>query len=184
MRAFFATLFLFCLSLDARAQTAQPASAPVGAPHTYTLGPGDQLRVIVYGETDLTGDFIIGPNGALAYPLVGEIEARGLTLQQLSDAIADRLRGGYVREPRVSVSVAQYRPFFILGEVQNPGSYPYAADMSVMSAVATAGGFTYRANRRRVFIRRAGETEERRLDLTGETMVNPGDTVRIGERFF
>jgi len=181
LRALLVFIFAFFLSFDARAQVQPAASA---ASDAYTLGPGDQLHIIVFGEADLTGDFRIGPSGNLPFPLIGEVEARGLTAPQLGRTIEQRLQEGYVRAPRVSVSISQYRPFFILGEVQTPGTYPYSADLTVMSAVATAGGFTYRANRRRVYIRRAGETEERALDLDGETRVQPGDTVRIGERFF
>jgi len=181
LRALLISLFALCLSFDAFAQAAPAASR---TPEAYTLGPGDQLHIIVFGEADLTGDFRIGPSGNLPFPLIGEVDASGLTAQQLGGVLEQRLREGYVRAPRVSVSISQYRPFFILGEVQNPGTYPFSADLTVVSAVATAGGFTYRANRRRVFIRRAGETEERALELNGETRVYPGDTIRIGERFF
>lgn len=189
LRAIFVSLLCLCMAGSVWAQESpsqQRASVQTATNEhgVYTLGPGDQLRIIVFGEAELTGDFTILPNGNLAFPLIGEVEARGRTAQQLSAALEQRLREGYVREPRVTVSIAQYRPFYILGEVENPGTYPYSADLSVMSAVATAGGFTYRANRRRVFIRRAGETEERAFDLNGETRVMPGDTIRIGERFF
>ncbi len=159
---------------------AQSASAP----RAYELGPGDRVRITVFGEPDLTGEYDIATDGALTFPLVGEISAMGLTPDQLSAAIAARLRRGFVREPRVVSSVISYRPFYILGEVENPGTYPYAANLDVMSAVAIAGGFTYRANRSRVFIRRAGETREQALSLREVVHVQPGDVVRIGERFF
>jgi polysaccharide export outer membrane protein len=194
LRALVVTLLFALLSLGAVAHAQQRtpqtvASAATPAPPTaaapaYTLGPGDQLHIIVFGETDLTGEFTIGPNGTLAFPLIGEVPARGMTALQLGSAIEARLREGYVRAPRVSVSIAQYRPFYILGEVENPGTYPFSAELTVMSAVATAGGFTYRANRRRVFVRHAGESEEQAMRLTPETRVQPGDTIRIGERFF
>jgi polysaccharide export outer membrane protein len=90
----------------------------------------------------------------------------------------------YIRNPNVSVEVLTYRPFFILGEVQRPGTYPYSANLVVMNAVATAGGFTYRANRSRVFIKHAGATDELEYRLDSTTPVLPGDTVRIGERLF
>lgn len=170
------------LSLPVSAQTPAPASASVES--AYYLGPGDRVRVTVFGEAELTGEYEVAANGSLAFPLVGEVPADGLTPQQLSDAIADRLRGGYLREPHVASAVIGYRPFYILGEVARPGTYPYAADLDVTSAVAIAGGYTYRANRRRVYIRRLGESDERAYSLGDRVVVRPGDTVRIGERWF
>jgi polysaccharide export outer membrane protein len=161
----------------AAAQT-QPAQ-----PSEYRLGAGDQLRVTVFGEPDLTGEYTVGSQGTIAYPLVGEIAAVGLTVLEFTEALRTALLQ-YLRNPNVSVEVANYRPFFILGEVQRPGTYPYSADLTVLNAVATAGGFTYRANRRRVFIRHANEAEERPYRLNTTTPVSPGDTIRIGERFF
>jgi polysaccharide export outer membrane protein len=149
----------------------------------YRLGPADQLRVTVFNEAGLTGQFVIGSQGTVAYPLVGDIRAAGLTVAEFTEALRTAL-SQYVRSPSVSVEVANYRPFFILGEVTRPGTYPYAVDLTVLNAVATAGGFTYRANQRRVLIRHANETDERSYPLTPSTPVLPGDTVRIGERLF
>lgn len=150
----------------------------------YHLGAGDQLRITVFGEADLTGEYTVATDGRLSFPLIGQVPAAGLTPEQLSEAIAERLRGGYLREPRIAASVISYRPFYILGEVENPGTYPYAANLDVLSAVAVAGGFTYRANQRRVRIRHLGSAEERVYDLTTPVAVQPGDTIRIGERWF
>ncbi|GAM96393.1 capsule polysaccharide export protein [alpha proteobacterium U9-1i] len=149
----------------------------------YRLGAGDELRVIVFGEAELTGPFVVGTQGSIAYPLIGEVQAAGLTPLEL----AARLREGlsqFLRNPNVSVEVANYRPFFILGEVTRPGSYPYSPNLTVQNAVATAGGFTYRANRNRVYIKHANEAQERPYDLTSGLPVLPGDTLRIGERLF
>lgn len=179
------------------ASSSMPASAGVAAappPSTeevmsagtvadYHLGPGDQLRVTVFGESDLTGLFQVGSQGSIAYPLVGEVQASGLTIPEFTDRLRAALMA-YIRAPNVSVEVANYRPFFILGEVQRPGTYPYSANLTVQNAVATAGGFTYRANRGRVYIRHANEAAEHALRLDSSTPVMPGDTVRIGERFF
>ncbi len=159
------------------------APAPEATDLEYRLGTGDQLRVIVFGETDLTGPFVVSSTGNVAFPLVGEVQATGLTMQEFSDALKDRLEA-FIRQPIVSVEVTNYRPFFILGEVQRPGTYPYAARLTVQNAVATAGGFTYRANTRRVFIKHADTNEEREYTLTTNTPVLPGDTVRIAERRF
>lgn len=188
MKKFLVICVLACssvMSSIAQAQTeAAPAATAIAAAPEYQLGPGDRLTITVFGETELTGEYILAANGNLTFPLVGELPAAGMTPTQLSGAIADRLRGGYLREPRVVSSVIAYRPFYILGEVENPGSYPYAANLDVSSAVAVAGGYTYRANRRRAYIRRVGEAQERRYDLEDAVSIQPGDTIRIGERYF
>jgi polysaccharide export outer membrane protein len=150
----------------------------------YRLGPGDQLRITVFGETDLTGQYVVNSQGAIAFPLVGEVQAQGKTLNEFGAALTEALQGGYVRQPNVAVEVLNYRPFFILGEVRTPGTYPYSANLTVLNAVATAQGFTYRADQDRVFIKHAGEDRERAYRLTSTTPVRPGDTVRIGERLF
>lgn len=149
----------------------------------YRLGPGDQLRITVFGENDLSGQYVVGSQGSIAYPLVGEVAAVGKTVPEFTQGLQDALEE-YIRQPNVSVEVANYRPFFILGEVQRPGTYPYSAQLTVHNAVATAGGFTYRANTRRVYIKHANEPEERAYDLTSATPVMPGDTIRVAERRF
>lgn len=152
-------------------------------PTEYQLGPGDQLRVTVFGEPDLTGNYVVGSQGTIAYPLVGDVHAAGLTVPQFTQALQSALET-FVRQPNVSVEVANYRPFFILGEVQRPGTYPYSANLTALNAVATAGGFTYRANQTRIFIRHANEQVEHSYRVTIATPILPGDTVRIGERLF
>lgn len=149
----------------------------------YRLGPGDQLRVTVFNEPSLTGQYQVSDQGAIAYPLVGAITAAGRTLPEFSQELQTALQA-YVRQPNVSVEVSNYRPFFILGEVQRPGTYPYSAHLTVLNAVATAGGFTYRANEGRVYIKHASESEERAYRLNNSTPVLPGDTIRIGQRLF
>jgi len=163
--------------------TAPGAGDGTWTPVEYRLGPADQIRITVFNEPGLTGPFVVGAQGTIAYPLVGDVRAAGLTVPEFADSLREALQQ-YIRAPNVSVEVTNYRPFFILGEVTRPGSYPYVVDLTVMNAVATAGGFTYRANRGRVFIRHANTGEERPYDLTATTPVMPGDTVRIGERIF
>ncbi len=157
--------------------------ATLEQPSEYRLGAGDQLRITVFGESELTGQFLVGSQGTIAYPLVGEVRAAGMTMLEFTEALQTSLQQ-YLRAPNVSVEVANYRPFFILGEVQRPGTYPYSANLTVFNAVATAGGFTARANRGRVYIRHANEPLEHVYPLEITTPVLPGDTVRIGERFF
>jgi len=168
------------------AVTTDAADAPesVRSEVEYQLGPGDELRIIVFGEEDLSGEFIVDGGGAISLPLIGEVNAEGLSLREFQGAVEARLAEGYLNDPRVSAEVLNYRPFFILGEVNAPGEYPYREELTVLNAVATAEGFTYRADTKRVFIKRAGAVGEREYRLSTETKVQPGDTIRIPERFF
>ncbi|NBB66095.1 polysaccharide export protein [Pseudomonas sp. ODNR1LW] len=150
----------------------------------YRLGAADKVRVNVYGEEALTGEFIVGGSGRISMPLIGEVQAAGLTITEFQTEVAEALKKGYINEPRVSAEVLNYRPFYILGEVNKPGEYPYTNNLTVLNAVATAEGFTYRANTRQVYIKRADGTGEQAYPLTTATQVAPGDTIRIGERFF
>ncbi|QJU57267.1 polysaccharide export protein [Sphingomonas sp. AP4-R1] len=167
----------------ALAQSA-PASAPAGAGSGgYTLGPGDKLQITVYGEEDLSSEQQVGPDGTVAIPLIGRVPATGRTTTALTDEIRSKLAEGFVQNPSVTVTITTYRPFYILGEVNTPGQYEYANGMTVMSAVARAGGFTYRAKKGEVFVKHAGGQEER-VKLTGDLPIQPGDTIRVGERYF
>lgn len=157
---------------------------PEASLQNYRLGPGDQLRIAVFGEERLTGQFQIGPDGSIAYPLVGEVAAQGKTLPEFIANLTTVLQSGYVRQPRVNAEVVTYRPFFILGEVGSPGTYAYSPGLTVPNAVATAGGFSDRANTRHVFIKHPEENAEHEYELTSTTAVLPGDTVRIPERRF
>lgn len=149
----------------------------------YLLGPGDELRITVFNEPDLTGPFTVDAQGSVSFPLIGQVKAGGVPVSQFSSLLAQRLGDTFLKKPNVSVEVLNYRPFFILGEVVRPGMFPYSAKLTVMNAVATAGGFTYRANRGKVYIKRAGDLSERSHKLTSDLSVLPGDTVRIPERF-
>lgn len=168
-------------------QTADPAleagPEPSLAP-AYRLGSGDQLRIIVFGEENLSGEFYVDGAGTVSMPLIGQIDAAGKTLQAFRADLEARLRDGYLNDPRVSAEVLNYRPFYILGEVEESGEYPYTDGLTVMNAVARAGGFTYRANTRVVYIQRADTNNEVEVPLTATVRVMPGDTIRIAERFF
>lgn len=171
----------------ARAQQTAIGNAPVSAaaqPADYLLGPADKVRVTVYGEPSLSGEFFISGSGVMSLPLIGEIRAGGMTLGQFQTAVQKSLSDGYLKEPRVSAEVLTFRPFYILGEVEKPGTYPYTSGLTVLNAVATASGFTYRADKRTVWIKHNGETSEVKSELTPSIVVAPGDTIRIGERFF
>lgn len=159
-------------------------AARVTAAGDYVLGPGDKVRVIVFGEETLSGEFVVGGAGKVSFPLIGDVAASGLPVQAFQAELENGLRQGYLKSPRVSVEVLTYRPYYILGEVNKPGEYPYSNGLNVLNSIATAGGFTYRAQTKRVFIRRANESTERPYSLTSGLQVAPGDTIRVAERFF
>ncbi|QIG79521.1 polysaccharide biosynthesis/export family protein [Stakelama tenebrarum] len=159
----------------------QHQSGPVGE---YLLGAGDRLRVIVFNEERLSGEFLVGARGVVSLPLIGEVDAVGKTVEQIASVVTTRLADGYVRDPHVSVEVMAYRPFFVLGEVGQPGQFPYVVGLTASSAVATAGGFTPRANKKVIYIRGENESDEVAYELTPGLRVYPGDTIRVGETFF
>lgn len=178
-----AAMFMWAGAGGARAQDAGSAEVQ-RVIADYHLGSGDKVRVTVFGEDTLTGEYLVGGSGKISLPLVGEVQAGGLTISQFQNEIISVLKDGYITDPKVSAEVLNYRPFYILGEVQKPGEYPYSNGLTVLNAVATANGFTYRANTKKVFIKRAGENAEHEYPLTSITQVAPGDTIRIAERFF
>lgn len=149
----------------------------------YRLGSGDKVKLTVYGEADLSGDFEIGGNGTLSLPLIGQVKAGSLTIPEFEQLLTLQLQT-YFRHPRVSVQVLNYRPFYIQGEVKNAGEYSYSNGLLVRDAIAKAGGYTYRASTSAVYIRRATEQEEKHYSLDAPVYVMPGDNIRIGERFF
>ncbi|HEY4344546.1 MAG TPA: polysaccharide biosynthesis/export family protein [Parvibaculum sp.] len=165
------------------APSALPTQQGVSANLDYRLGAGDKLRVIVFGEQDLSGEFDVTGTGKASLPLIGQVQATGLTLDEFEQEIAGKLKEGYLTNPKISVEVLNYRPFYIMGEVDKPGEYPYTSAMTVLNAVAVAGGFTYRASQDHVFITRGGR-EEDEYPANQSVRVLPGDIVRIPERFF
>jgi polysaccharide export outer membrane protein len=158
------------------------AYRPVSA--SYVLGPNDHVHVNVYGEGELTNDYAVDGSGFVSIPLAGRIKASGLTTAQLSHAIAGKLTDGIIRDPKVTVEVASYAPYYIHGEVKQGGEFVYKSGLTIMDAVAAAGGFTYRADEDRVFLQRAGQPGETLFRLDGPIPVYPGDNIRIPERYF
>jgi protein involved in polysaccharide export with SLBB domain len=159
------------------------AVAPTAQP-PYTLDSGDKLRIVVFGQDGITNSYIVGADGNVNLPLVGSVPARGFTTQQLSQMISERLKQGYVREPHVSVEVDTYRPFFILGEVTTPGQYSYVANMTAETAVAIAGGFSPRADKRTVEVTRNAPGQQFRGNVPLAYPLRPGDTIVVKERWF
>ena len=163
------------------AKSADPAPGEVPG---YKLGTGDKIRVTVFGEQDLSGEYEVDGSGNLRLNLVGQVKAAGLTLPEFEANVRKALEDGYLKDPKVAAEVINYRPFYIIGEVNRPGEYPYSNDMTILNAVAKAGGYTYRANESNVYIRRNGDTKEVGVPADQTTKIYPGDVVRVPERFF
>ena len=147
----------------------------------YRLGAGDRIRITVFGEPYLSGEFNVNANDSVSLPLIEPVSVAGLTLDEAGALIQQKLAAGFMEDPKVSVDILSYRPFFILGEVNDPGSFPYIADMTVLHAVAIAGGFTPRAAKKKIFIQRGVQTG---ITAENNTLVQPGDIITVEERFF
>jgi protein involved in polysaccharide export with SLBB domain len=161
--------------------TAPASGAALAAP----LQPGERLKITVYGEEALTGDYDVNPSGYVSMPLIGQIRASGQTSADLGKAIAARYRaGGFLQDPHVNVAVTTFKPFYVLGEATTPGEYPYRSGLTVHSAVAMAGGFTYRASRTYVLIRHTGDEVWKEYSLAEPVPIAPGDLIRVPERYF
>lgn len=153
-------------------------------PGDYRLGAGDTLRVTVFGEQQLSGDFRVDGAGKVALPLIGDVGVADRSTNEVERDIASRLSQGYVRDPKVSVEVTTHRPFFILGEVRNPGQYPYTSGMTALSAIAAAGGFTYRAREDYVLVTRSSESSQKPIRVPVNAPIRPDDVLRVPERYF
>lgn len=176
-------LLILIIPLAGCAINAQPSTYLVDTKGPYALDTGDTLRVTVYGEPQLSTTYKVDDSGAVALPLVGAVPVRGITTKAASARIAEALTRGYMRNPNVAVEVAEYRPFFIQGEVSNSGQFPYVFGMTVRSAVATAGGFREIADRGSaiVYRRQGNEMVKAKVDL--DFPIYPGDTIVILERW-
>ena len=163
---------------------AEPEPLPPPTLNTR-LQLGDKLTVTVYNEPSLTGVYEVAPGGLIDLPLIGQVKAVGRTHSELETEIADRYaRGHILQEPKVTVAVVEYRPFYIFGEVIKPGGYPYRAGLNVLTAVTTAGGLTYRGSKNTVLIQRAGQQVWNEYPLLSSVVILPGDLIRIPERYF
>ena len=176
---------------SARLAATQPSSASVAAiaggpqDESYKLGSGDKLKLVVYGENDLGGEYLVDGAGQVQLPLLGQVPAAGMTVHDFEAAVGGKfVSEGYLKDPRVSVEVENYRPFYIIGEVKSPGQYPYVNGMNALNAVALAGGYTYRADDKDVYIRRNGSSKEQEVPADQTTRINPGDIIRVDERIF
>jgi polysaccharide export outer membrane protein len=181
---------LLCLGVAGSGIAGCASRAPVGerpiadANEPYQLDSGDKLRVTVFGQPDLSGEFAVDGSGSIAIPLIPPVAARGLTTNELQASIADALGRTLLRNPNVSVQVTEFRPFFILGEVMKAGQYPFVNGMTVQSAVAIAGGFSYRARQDTVHVTRKRGDKLIEIDVDAGAPVRPGDTILVQERYF
>jgi polysaccharide export outer membrane protein len=150
----------------------------------YVLGTGDKIHLTVFDEADLSGDYTVDGSGFVRLPLIGQVRASGLTPPQLEAAVGSALAAGYLRSPRVSVEVATYRPFYVIGAVGRPGEYPYVNHMNVLNAIAMAGGFLPSAIESTVYVRTQGSAREQKMAADASTPIRPGDVVRVETTFF
>jgi protein involved in polysaccharide export with SLBB domain len=162
---------------EQKALVAAATSAP-------KLQPGDKIKVSVYGEDKLSGEYQLDQTGQISLPLAGTVMAQGLTQAELEQALAKKFRSEYLRNPKVTVTVNTLEPYYMMGEVQKPGEYPYRSGLTVLTAMAVAGGPTYRANRSTVQIQRRGETSMRNYPVSASVPVLPGDIIQVPESYF
>jgi polysaccharide export outer membrane protein len=148
------------------------------------LQPGEKIRLTVFGEPSLSGDYQIDPSGYISLPLAGTVKAAGLIQSELEVELAKKLKNQYLKNPKVTVTVTEFKPFYILGEIEKPGAYPYTSGLNALSAIAIAGGTTYRASKTTILIQHPGEADLREYSLSATVPILPGDIIRVPQRYF
>ncbi len=181
-RLLITVLLVLCLLPVLALAQREAADRPVD--ENYRLGPGDRIKVNVFNQADLTGEYTLDGSGRFSMLLIGQVSAAGRTATELEADIIGALRPDYLVNPRVTVQVLTYRPFYIIGEVGSPGDYPYVDGMTYLNAIAIAGGYTFRAKQDIVYVIRAGDPEEEEVRLSVSDRVQPGDVIRVDERMF
>ncbi|MFZ2726917.1 MAG: polysaccharide biosynthesis/export family protein [Methylococcaceae bacterium] len=152
--------------------------------YSYRLGSGDKVKITVFHQDDLNGEYTIDGTGNISLPLVGNIAAKNLTLEELNKKLEDALSPDYLLNPKITIQVLNYRPFYIMGEVANPSSYPYVSGMTYLTAIAIAGGFTYRAKEDVVYVIHGNDPAQKEIPTKVDLPVIPGDIIRVDERLF
>jgi len=176
---------LLCSLVQAQEPDSSASAAQQIVPDVnYRLGPGDKLQIDVFNEDDLTGEYTLDGSGSFSMHLIGQINASNLTATELEKLLISRLKPDYLVNPRVSVQVLNYRPFYIIGEVNKPSSYAYVDGMTFLTAVAIAGGYTYRAKKDVVFVVHANDPNREEIKMDVHDKVRPGDIIRVDERMF
>lgn len=168
------------------AQEAETAEPPVNASDApgYRLGPRDRIQISVFNQAELTGEYVLDGEGRFSMPLIGAVNAAGLTPAELEDLLVGLLRPDYLVNPRVSIEVRNYRPYYLVGEVQSTGSFPYVEGITYLTAIAMAGGYSYRARKDVVYVIRGDDPKQEELKLDVNERVRPGDIIRVAERYF
>jgi protein involved in polysaccharide export with SLBB domain len=179
-----ACAMVVAIGFGGSADAAPGAASPAFGGADYHLGTGDKVRVTIFGEADLSGEFQVDATGVVRLPMIGQVKAGGLTAHDLEGNIRAALADGYINDPRVAVEITTYRPFYIVGEVVKPGEYPFANGMTASTAVAVAGGFTPKAVDSVIYVRHQGDNTEQRLVATDATLIRPGDVIRVDSTAF
>lgn len=151
---------------------------------SYRVNSGDKLEIKVFNQEDLTGEYTIDGAGNISMPLIGTLMLKNLTLEAAEKLLIAKLSPDFLLNPKISIQVLNYRPFYILGEVKSPNSYPYVSGMTYLTAVAIAGGFTYRAKEDVVYVVRGNDSDKDEIEINIEKTVMPGDIIRVDERLF
>jgi polysaccharide export outer membrane protein len=150
----------------------------------YQLGPRDRISVTVFNHPDLSGEYVLDGDGRFSMPLIGVVDAGGKTPVELEEVLVNRFRPDYLVNPRISIEVRNYRPYYLIGEVQSTGSFPYVAGITYLTAIAMAGGYSYRAKKDVVYVIRGNDPEQEEIKLDANEKVQPGDIIRVAERLF
>jgi polysaccharide export outer membrane protein len=150
----------------------------------YRLDAGDKIHIQVYGEKDLTVDAVVGDSGRISYPFLGEMQVKGKTIHELEQLITKGLKGDYLVNPEVTVTITEYRPFYVNGWVKKPGSFPFQPGMTVRKAISLAGGFGERANRRALTVVHGDDPEGKQEQIRLDDQLRPGDIITVGRSFF
>jgi polysaccharide biosynthesis/export protein len=161
----------------------EPSTRPTAA-SLLVIQKGDKIKVTVYGEDSLNGIYDVDPNGYVSLPLAGSVLAAGRSTSQLQKYITGKYRSEYLKDPKVSVEIAAYKPIYVMGEAASPGQQNYQSGMNLLNAIAAAGGLTYRASKSSVLIQHAGEDVWRETPMSASVRIMPGDIIRIPERYF
>ena len=163
---------------------AEQQAAVAAATSPAKLQPGDKIRIVVFGEDSLNGEYQLDQSGQISLPLAGTVKVQGLTQTELEQELAKKFRSQYLKSPKVTVTITTLRPYYIIGEVKSPGQFAYQSGLNVLTALAIAGGPTYRASRNTVEIQRLGETSMHEYPVSASVPILPGDVIKVPERYF
>jgi protein involved in polysaccharide export with SLBB domain len=180
----FFVLMASCCGLAAQEGIEQSTPPPGAIDSSYTLGPGDRIKISIFNQGDLSGEYVLDGDGRFSMPLIGSVQAAGLSPSDLEALLVSKLKPDYLVNPRIFIQMTNYRPYYLIGEVQGTGAFPYVAGMTYLTAVAIAGGFTYRAKKEFVYVIHGDDPEQEEVKLSVEEKVRPGDIIRVAERLF